>query len=198
MKALTVWQPYLAGVLHGDGWCTRLTLGLRSKDLDFAEIFAEAVNRLFGMNLSPKWDDRGYWLVRTSNKSGRFDRLRLFEPTNNDDLSSWLRGLFDSEGNAQLWLPPDRGPNCFHRRIAMYSTNIATLNRASEFLTWLEVDHTIRATRNSISHKGTLTVYELRMIRRSGFSRFAEMVGSSIGRKQATIDAIVRSYRNPQ
>lgn len=24
MKALTVWQPqaYLAGVLHGDGWCT--------------------------------------------------------------------------------------------------------------------------------------------------------------------------------
>ena len=41
MKAISLWQPYLAGVLHGDGWCTRLTLGLRCKDHDFSQRFAQ-------------------------------------------------------------------------------------------------------------------------------------------------------------
>src|SRR5690348_4244567 len=103
MTVMNFPQPYLAGVLSGDGWCTPRTLGLRCKDADFASAFAQAVNAVFGLSIEPAVDERGYWLTRAGNRSGRFNMLRDFEPTNNDDLSSWLRGLFDSEGNAQLW-----------------------------------------------------------------------------------------------
>ena len=197
MKALTIWQPYLAGVLHGDGWCTRLAIGLRVKDHDFSELFCEGLNTLFGTAYAPKKDERGYWLVRSGNKTGRFDRLKTYEPTDNDELGCWLRGLFDSEGNAQLWLDHKKGPNSYHRRIAMYSTDLDTLHRAAEFLEWLDVSHSIRPTKNSETHKGSKTVFELRIIRRDGFTRFAEMVGSSIGRKQETIERMVNSYAPP-
>ena len=169
MKALTIWQPYLAGVLHGDGWCTGLTIGLRCKDRDFAETFAEGMNAVFELRVVAKKDSRGYWLIRLGNRSGRFDALRAYEPTDNDELTSWLRGLFDSEGNAQLWLYPRRGGNAYHRRIAFYSTELRTLDRALEYLSWLEVSATIRATKNSASHKGDKTVFELRIVRRDGF-----------------------------
>jgi hypothetical protein len=194
MKALTVWQPYLAGVLHGDGWCTPLTLGLRVKDRVFADVFAQAINALFDLSISPKLDERGYWLVRARNKSGRFDGLRDHEPTDNDELSSWLRGLFDSEGNAQLWLNTAKGPHSYHRRIAFYSTVPGTLIRASDYLDWLEVPNSIRPTKNSLSHKGTKTVWELRVLRREGFQRFAEMVGATDPRKAGRVAAIARSY----
>ena len=197
MKSLTVWQPYLAGVLHGDGWCTQKTLGLRVKDRDFAEAFAEGVRHVFGVTLEPKPDERGYWLVRASNRTGRFDGLREYEPTDNDELGSWVRGLFDSEGNAQLWLNEAAGPASYHRRVAMYSTNIETLQRAAKFLAWLDVSCSIRPTKNSSSHKGTKTVHELRVVRQNGFARFLEMVGSSIQRKQRTLIAISGSYQAP-
>ena len=200
MKTLTIWQPflsrpYVAGVLHGDGWCTSKTLGLRCKDADFAETFAGAVNDICGTQLSPATDERGYSLVRTSNRRGRFNRLRAHQPTDNDELGWWLRGLFDSEGNAQLWLNKAAGPASFHRRVASHSTGLPTLERAAEYLDWLDVPNGIRATRNSATHKGTKTVFELRMLRQEGFSRFAEMVGSSIARKRANLEAIVASYQ---
>lgn len=194
MKALSVWQPqaYLAGVLHGDGWCTDLTLGLRCKDLDFSETFAAALNDACGTQVKPKRDERGYWLIRQGNKSGRFSHLKAFEPSDNDHLSAWLRGLFDSEGNAQLW---HMKASSFHRRIAIYSTSMSTIERAAEFLDWLDVPHSIRATRKSRTSKGTKTVFELRMVRKEGFERFRTMVGSSIARKEATIRAITESYQ---
>lgn len=194
MKALTIWQPYIAGVLHGDGWCTGRTLGLRSKDADFAATFAEGVNATCGTGATARLDERGYWLVRLRNRSGRFDRLRRYEPTDNDELGSWLRGLFDSEGNAQLWLNTRNGPHSYHRRVAFYSTEIRTLWRAAEFLDWLEIPNSIRATTNSASHKGRRTVFELRVCRRAGFTAFSTVVGSSIQRKQDRLAAIASSY----
>ena len=194
MKALTIWQPYLAGTLHGDAWCTELTIGLRVKDGGFAETFAAAINALYGLAVAPRRDERGYWLVRVGNKTGRFSCLRSYEPRDNDELSSWLRGLFDSEGNAQLWLDRSNGPYSFHRRIAFYSTTPATLLRASDYLDWLEVPNSMRPTSNSVGHKGTKTVWELRIRRREGFLRFAEMIGASDARKADRIQAIARSY----
>jgi hypothetical protein len=195
MKALTIWQPYLAGVLHGDGWCTPLTLGLRSKDRDFAGVFAEAVNALFGTALQSKTDERGYWLVRASNKSGRFNDLKDYEPSDDKERAAWLRGLFDSEGNAQILPQPRRGPNSYHRRVAFYSTNFVTLGLAASHLHSLDIKHLIRSTKNSATHKGLKLVGELRLCRREAFQTFARIVGSSIERKQARLDAIAASYQ---
>ena len=195
IRPWTSWHAYVAGVLHGDAWLTPLTIGLRVKDRGFADAFAIGVNEICRTALQAKTDERGYWLVRGGNKSGRFNGLKQFEPANNDDLSSWLRGLFDSEGNAQLWLNEKMGPHSYHRRIAMYSTELPTLELAGEFMEWLEIPHSFRSTKNSAGHFGTKEVWELRVTRREGFLRFADMVGATDPRKQDRIDAIARSYR---
>jgi hypothetical protein len=196
MKAIspTIWQPYIAGVLHGDGWCTDLTLGLRVKDRDFAEVFASGVNSVCRTILSPKIDERGYWLVRASNRTGRFSHLKSYVPANNAERAAWIRGLFDSEGNAQITALPRVGPGSFVRRIAMFSTNQATLNTASAYLTTLGISNAIRATKNSASHKGTKTVFVLHVRGREGFAGFSCLIGSSIARKQSTIQHIVDTF----
>lgn len=196
MKAVTLWQPYLAGVLHGDAWCTALTIGLRAKDRDFVEAFAEGFNFVTGIAITPKTDERGYWLVRSGNKSGRFDALRAYDPVGNDEVASWLRGLFDSEGNAQILALPHVGPNSFHRRIAIYSTNRVTIAKAAEYLERLNISNTSADTKSSASHKGSKIVVELRITRRDGFVRFAELVGSSIARKTEKMTRIVGTYQS--
>ena len=143
-------KAYLAGVLHGDGWCTRLTLGLRAKDQDFVQAFCQAVNDVFDMDLAPRLDDRGYWLVRTSNKTGKFDWLRDYNPRDNREVGRWLRGLFDSEGNAQLVKRPSLGPNSYQRRVAMYSTNLMTLQQGLHYLIHLGISAKIRTTKKLV------------------------------------------------
>jgi hypothetical protein len=201
MKALTVpdlrASAYLAGVLHGDGWCTAKSFGLRTKDHDFAQAFAHALGRVLDVRWLPRRDERGYWLLRGSNKTGRFSRLRHFEPADDQQRAAWLRGLFDSEGNAQLLALPKAGLNSFHRRVAFYSTEISTLDLAAAHLQRLDIAHSVSRTKNSAAHKGSKTVYELRLLRREAFQRFAEVVGSNIGRKQARLDAIASSYQPP-
>src|SRR4051812_1156824 len=88
-------RAYLAGVLHGDGWCTHLTLGLRVADQDFAEAFALALNLVCGTTYAPRRDERGYWLLRAGNKSGRFSGLKGFVARTDRERAMWLRGLFD-------------------------------------------------------------------------------------------------------
>lgn len=196
MRALTVWQPYLAGILHGDGWCTNLTLGLRVKDRDFADAFCAAINEGFGLSVSPKRDERGYWLTRIGNKSGRFSHLRAFEPRTDTEKAAWVRGLFDSEGNACI-IRTKRGPESFHRRISMSSTRVETLETASDHLGALGIISQIRATKSHLhpSHKGTKVVFELKVLRRPSMQAFAAVVGSSIGRKQATLNLISSTFQ---
>lgn len=202
MKALTVWRErqarsYIAGVLHGDGWLTALTIGLRCKDEDFARAFADAVNSVYGFRLIPCLDERGYWLARSSNKRSHFAGAKDHDPTTAIEQTAWLRGLFDSEGNAQLLAKPARGPNSYHRRVAFYSTEPATLTKASGYLTALGILHTRRSTTNSASHKGTKTVEELRITRKDSFAMFADVVSSSINRKRVSLYSIVGSYAPP-
>ena len=197
MKAISLHQPYLAGVLHGDGWCSPLTIGLRCKDQDFAEAFAAALSSGFEGKFIPRRDERGYWLIRKGNKTGRFNHLRNYQPTDDDERAAWLRGLFDSEGNAQCLSRPRLGPNSFQRRIDIYSTEQGTLEKASEFLGTLGIRHTIRATKNSSTHKGTKIVFELSLQKREAFQAFAHAVGSSCARKQLVLNRIASTFLDP-
>jgi hypothetical protein len=196
IRGIAICASYLAGVLHGDGWCTRLTIGLKAKDKDFVDTFCEAFNSVFSNKIKPRLDESGYWLARTSNKTGKFNGLRGYKPKNNVERATWLRGLFDSDGNAQLIHQPQLSPNAYGRRVAIYSTNKPTLLRASNYMRSLKIEHNIRRTKNSRSHIGSKTVFELRIIRKQGFVRFLRFVGSSIGRKQKRLHAIVSTYRN--
>lgn len=198
MRALTLTKSvalaYLSGVLHGDAWLTK-ELGLRCADNDFAEAFAAALQPAFGIQRSPRRDERGYWLLRLGNASGRFDGLRVVEIQTDDERAAWLRGLFDSEGNANLHRVRG-GPSSWGRRLAMYSTEPGTLRLAGERMVALGIKSRLRATKNSASHKGTKTVYEIALSgSRENYSRFADLVGSSIARKRETMIRIVDSYQ---
>ena len=197
MRGLTLWKAYLAGVLHGDGWCTKLSIGMRVKDKDFSEAFAEAVNVIFGTSLTPRRDERGYWLVRTSNKTGRFSEARPYEPIMPDEVGAWLRGFFDSEGNADL-TKAKISLNAWHRRVSFYSTDYDTIERARGFLEMLGIKSVTYTEKPSAGHKGKRTVYQLRVRPgRDNYFRFAFLVGSSIKRKDDVLNRLPCTYQPP-
>lgn len=187
---------YLAGVLHGDGYCTAKGFGLTVKDRDFADAFAIALKHVSGDGaVSPSGK---YWRVFRSNRHGAFSGIKAFAPANEGERLIWLRGLFDSEGNAQLIHRPSVSPNAYQRRIAIYSTDLATLERASTMLDQSHIYHVINATKNSASHRGSKVVFELRLSSRESYEMFNSLVGSFIRRKRETMERIVDSYSDPQ
>lgn len=204
MRALTVKQPkaYLAGVLAGDGWISaghrnaiQGYLALRVADEDFAEAFAAAIAAGYGVATAPSRDERGYWLTRTYNGYGRFNELLTLEPVSLDETAAWLRGLFDSEGNASLIPKPRRGTRSYGRRVAIYSTSAATLARTTGYLGILEIGTRLHPQRPSAGHKGSRPVSELAVRgSQASYEAFASIVGSSIRRKQAVLDALPLSY----
>jgi hypothetical protein len=186
-------QAYVAGVLHGDGWLTEQTIGLKVSDKDFCEAFAYSVSVITGVALYVRLDERGYWLTRSSNKTGCFNGLKDFEPRTDEEKTSWIRGLFDSEGNAQL--SQVNGVRSYlHRRVSIYSTDTATLDRAKSYLADLGIDTRLRATSNSESHIGDRVVYELAVREKDGFIQFADLIGSSLVRKRERLIAIRNSF----
>jgi hypothetical protein len=204
IKALTVQQPhaYLAGVLKGDAWISSGSgkspngyLCLRVADREFAETFAAAITQAFHVPAHAYLDGRGYWLCRKYNGQRRFTPLRDYRPRRPETRAAWLRGLFDSEGNANLTARPDIGPRSFARRVSFYSTNEVTLAIAVGCLAALGIEANVRPTRPSAGHLGSKVVFELAIVAsRESYAQFAAQVGSTIPRKQAVLDAIPESY----
>jgi hypothetical protein len=201
VKALSLWQPstaalaYASGVVDGDGWCSPLTLGLRCKDRDFAVAFALSVEAWFGIEVWPRLDERGYWLTRVGNKTGRFNEVLGFEPTTDEQRAAWCRGFFDAEGNAQL-TKAKVSANSWHRRVAYFGTDVGLLHRAERHLNRLGIATQFRSTSPSQGHLGTRPVFELRVAPGLGnYSSFCEQVGSTIGRKAAVLALIPKSYQ---
>lgn len=194
MRALSLWQSWLAGVLHGDGYCTAKGIGLYVKDVEFAKEFADSLDVIYERRVGSFLDKRGLWMTRSSNKAGIFDEAKGFSPISLEEKAMWVRGLFDSEGNAQL-MKYKQWENSYHRRVAMYSTLMPTLLMAQEYLSDLGIATKIYTTKNSATHIGPKTVYELKLKSGMGnFSKFSTMVGSCIPRKQKSLEKIVFTY----
>lgn len=204
MKVLSIRQPvaYLAGCLRGDAWissgASRTPSGyfcLRVADMDFAESFAAAIAAGFGVAASVCKDERGYALVRKSNGKRRFDMLKEFEPTSDEQTAAWLRGLFDSEGNVVCVPKPKAGPRSWDRRVAIFSTDHTTLDRAQRMLTDLDIQARKLLWSCGDGHKGNKPVYAMNLVSgKENFSEFARIVGSSIARKQASLDLLASTY----
>lgn len=180
MKSLTVRQPYayLAGVLRGDGWLNS-SLCLRVADRDFAETFAATIRNGYGCTAKVNIDERGYFLVRR-NSAGRFEHLRTLIPESSEARAAWLRGYFDSEGNAQLTPLPTQGDRSFGRRVSFADLGFATR--------WSTL-------KPSKGHIGTLPVHELALRgSKQQYARFAELISSSIARKRIALGQIAESY----
>lgn len=185
-------KAYMAGVLFGDGYCTDKGFGVTAADKDFVQAFAEAAFRVYGVKPTVGYE-RTYWRFFKKNLSGKFSLAKSYEPITLDEKSAWLRGFFDSEGNAQLALNVGaRGYT--HRRVSFYSTEISTILKAESYLNDLSISTRWRATKNSEGHIGSKVVYELALRKKEDFRRFTALVGSSIKRKQDALDAISISF----
>jgi hypothetical protein len=185
-------RAYIAGVLHGDGYCTEKGFGVTAADKDFVTAFAEASYRIYGVKPTVGVD-RTYWRFFKGNTSGKFSSAKFYNPVNDEEKAMWVRGLFDSEGNANL--TDNVGARGYtHRRISIYSTEISTLHKAGKFLEDHGIEYRIRETKNSASHIGSLVVYELALRGQEDFERFNKFVGSSIARKRIAMCEIVSSY----
>ena len=146
-----------------------------------------------GIRLSVR-EDRGYGVVRSSNKAGRFAGLREYAPATPDEGAAWVRGLFDSEGNAYLGRAKV-SEGAWNRRVSLYNTVPETIEAARRHLAALGVTTASRIVRASRGHLGSKPVHELKL-RGSivNYSIFADRVGSSIHRKAAVLSDIVASY----
>src|SRR5215467_8261521 len=100
------------------------------------------------------------------------------------EMATWVRGLFDSEGNACLYLKKANSQS-YGRNISLFSTTISTLERATHYLTCLQIPTYLYPRALSAGHKGNQTVYRLSVAGSyEHYLQFAERVGSTIPRKQ--------------
>lgn len=196
-RAISIRQPvaYLAGCVLGDAWIGTSGLCLRVADEDFAETFAQAIFQAFAVEAKVRVDERGYFLVRKMSAKSNFASLLSYQPQTVAEKCSWLRGMFDSEGNASLYPKPKSGPRSWDRRVAFYSTNEITIGRTAEYLTELNLETRTSLVTPSRGHKGRRPVLEL-LLRpgREQYERFASLVGSSIQRKASTLRLLPASY----
>lgn len=195
-------QAYLAGCLNGDAWISGPQksspngyLCLRCADEDFATAFSDAITTGFSVPSKVTIDERGYYLVRKNNGFGRFELLREFEPYSQPEMGIWLRGLFDSEGSVNLSPKPANGPRSWDRRVGMFVTEEDILVRASEMLEALGISSRIRDWQSGSGHKGEKPVYALLLnSSQENYSKFSQLVGSSIARKREILERLPLSY----
>ena len=192
---------YLAGVLAGDGYVTKdgRRLGLHVKDEDFVRAFALALNNAFAAVVQPFRDD-GYWRVTCSRASG-FSWLHEWNPSGAREAGLWLRGFFDSEGSVSLIPQAHLSPGAMWRKVAMYSAEPSTIDKAQHLLRGLGIDTVVTSRAGTAAkatgHFGMKRIYELRVrCSKEGYARFAEAVGSSIGRKQEILQRLAPSYKD--
>jgi hypothetical protein len=195
-------HAYLAGVLHGDAYLIQgnRTLGLHVKDYDFMRAFTSAIQSAFGIEAQVHLERGRYWYARVR-REGLFGSLRSMRPSTDAGRGAWLRGFFDSEGNANICYRPSISPEAYIRRVKMYSTNARTLGKARAMLRSLGIPATIRPShrKKQKNHYGTKTVYELVLSNsKETFARFLNCVGTSIDRKRLVLEKIVSTYQNRQ
>ena len=190
-------RSYLAGVIKGDGWCTK-TLGLRVADFDFAETFSVSIAAAFGVSppriAVEKRVDGTYYVVKLGNRSGRFNLLRHIKPLTTPDRSAWLRGMFDSEGSVSL-RRNGVSENSWGRSIQFFSTTRSTINEVVRHLLDLGIPSYIGKMKSSVGHKGTKPVLFVTVRGgRDNYQTFSNVVGSSIERKRVRLQSIPSTY----
>jgi intein/homing endonuclease len=151
-EKLTPEKAYLLGVLCGDGYISRGSVGLKCVDLDFVESFEKVVMKVYGLKahrrivkgrkeniLGRMYQRKSQFVSRVYSKKVVEDLLRYDQTGRGFKQSTWevpkeiihadidivmsfLKGFFDSEGS-KIENPADYNP-C---RVMIYSTNLKGL-----------------------------------------------------------------------
>lgn len=140
--AIARWIPepsselaYIIGVLIGDGslYVNRRHYGIRLKvkDLEFAETFSRAMAKTLNKKyVKPKLNKSNMWVVTYSSKAfytwyveQTLETLKLFIEYSRKTVASFLKGLYDSEGNYNIYKSHKRK----YKRIRLFNNNLKLL-----------------------------------------------------------------------
>lgn len=199
---LTTEAAYILGVLNGDGYYrkrksparTSGEIGLKVRDLDFAQNFRRALKKWSG--IQPKfWEKDGEFFVALYS----VDAVNAIRSLNLDKInkvarkikSLFLRGLFDSEGGVI-------GKNLDKRRYACRWIHFSNskreiINAVSKLLEDFGIRHRIRSRVHS-GFGSKKTQYEILIFRLENLEKFYKCIGFSIKRKINKLLEVIHSY----
>ncbi len=204
---LARWHPepsnelaYVLGVLYGDGNITKCgykhIITLEVKDLEFAEFFSKTVSKLLNKKyIAPKWDksDNEWRVVYHSKafyvwyKEQTLETLKPYIEHNKGYVASFLRGVYDSEGNH--YKSKKKGT-----QIRLSNNNLKLLNYVQHLLKkYFDITATgpyLNGKAGEESKMGNRTIkrrhdnYRIEISRRQHTQRFLSEIGFNITEKQ--------------
>ncbi len=171
---------YILGVVYGDGYLGKSMVRLKVKDEDFAKNFSDYIFKWSGYNCPVTLNKEKFFLVRLySTPTCKFlSRIKFtdIKKWNLNEKSSFLRGLYDSEGYA--------GRN----HITFTNSDKKLTNLVSFLLKEFSIKHTIIFNKPSKGVIGKWTflrkkIYRILITNYENKKKFDEKIGFSIKRK---------------
>ena len=179
-------KAYIMGVLCGDGYISNKTIRFEiRKDEEFMKEFVRCLKEVYGLDYNYKYYAKKNSFVMYASTEIvcsdllRYCKFKTFEwfvpeeiitSKNEEIISKFLRGIFDSEGVSSKYC------------VSMSSANKEGINQISQLLMGLNIDNKIIQIRSKY--------YILYITKRERLKRFKEKVGFTIKRKMEPLNAL--------
>jgi len=183
---------YLAGAFLGDGSLIRSTsyhyeLRLRVKDREFAEWVCTCLGSVIGRPKRVRADEKGFYIARAWSRLfyEYLSSLDSIRGTAEEFPAEFIRGFADAEGSAAISVGGSRTPTLWFY-VVLVNTNLELLNYIKLLLwTKFRIGSCILLGKKRHSMWSKLPCYYLKIGRREGQRRFANLIGFGIERKQS-------------
>ncbi len=195
---------YIVGVLVGDGWINKNSIGLKAKDKDFILAFKKALEDEFKLNTKLHFYN-DLWRAELHSREivkflTNFD-YKIIKKENIEVKCAFLKGFYDSEGSAY-----------YQEKIGVRNRKIELCNTDLELLTFcktlleesgintLKIDKRLRDIRVLRGRTLPIMIYARFLLKenKENFIRFKNLIGFSIERKQKNLDKMINSYIYPE
>jgi hypothetical protein len=177
-------KAYIIGVLCGDGYISEKTIRFEiRKDEEFIKEFVRCLKEVYGLDYHYKYYARkNSFVMYASTEIVCSDLLRyckfktfewfipkeIFDSKNEEIISKFLRGMFDSEGSSSKYC------------VSMSSANEWGIKQISKLLESLSIKNRVYKTNRGY--------YVLYITKRERLKRFKEKVGFTIKRKMEPLN----------
>jgi intein-encoded DNA endonuclease-like protein len=187
---------YIAGVILGDGYLLKCkqkgrpnsfdyVIGLRAKDLDFVQHFAEALERVLGYKYTIQRLKNGFFRVdgRSRHLYELLVKNQFIKEVAEHYPKEFIQGFVDSEGCISL----NRGKPF----IRISNTNKELLQFIRLLLRKLEIDACLHVN-NRNEKQAKKPLFELVIDKKSEIVKFWKNIKLSIKRKQTILDEWIK------
>lgn len=205
-KILSPNLAYVLGVIYGDGEVVNNQLiRLRAIDKDFVLAFKNSVENWVGFHASRIYEGKNnglgskkkLWGVILSSREAASvltnSDLDELLSADNKIKSSFLRGIFDSEGT--VIASRLNRLRFATRKVRLYSTNKNLLFLVRKLLKVFGIESGLYLQPKDRSHIGKKRVYSIQISNKKNLEVYLKYIGFNISRKQNNLRKIIGSYK---